>query len=181
MLARIYWSVWVVGTALIIMSGFGVVSPEIGWTGFVISCGAALLSYLPHRAAGARHGDPAVLTRAMLQTKDRGYDIAMEQLRSGGPVFFDGLIFAVHPSGELRLVTTASWPVRELDEMRVQQDVERAKGAFEDVARQAPEVAAAAMDKKLRVTLFSDFSKNRFEVCTIVDGQIDWRIKGKTH
>src|SRR5262249_38754281 len=102
MLTRICWIAWAVGTGLIILSWSAVVSAEVGWTGFIISLAAALVSYLPAKAAMSGRGQSALLTRAMLEAKDHGYDLAMQHMRRGGAVFFDGLIFAVR-RGELRL------------------------------------------------------------------------------
>jgi hypothetical protein len=164
---------------LIVLSWFAIVTPELGWTGFVISLVAVLVSYVPAKSASSRRGEPALLTRAMLGAKDHGYHLAVQHMHRGGAVFFDGLVFTVR-HGELRLVIGTAWPLQEMDEVRALQDAERAQREFEEVARQSPEVAAAAADKKIRVTVLSDFSGHGFEVCQIAEGQVEWRSRGRT-
>lgn len=51
-LYKLAWLIWVVGTALIVMSWVNIVSPTVGWTGFVIAMLGTLLSFVSNRLAG---------------------------------------------------------------------------------------------------------------------------------
>jgi hypothetical protein len=46
-LRQFCWVLWVVGTALIVMSWFGLVPPPVGWIGFVVSLVGVVVSYIP--------------------------------------------------------------------------------------------------------------------------------------
>lgn len=48
-LDRIVWTVWWMGTALIVMSWFGVVPSSVGWAGFGLACLGSLVSVVVHR------------------------------------------------------------------------------------------------------------------------------------
>lgn len=179
MVHRVCWSAWLVGTGLIILSWVDFVSPTVGWAGFGIALGATLLSYIPQRYAPRRAEDWACLTKAMIESKDSGYETAMGQLRRGGAVFYDGITIAVRPGNEFALGAVTSLPVAELDDVRVHQEVDRAKAAFETLARISPEVAGFADNHQLRITLFSKYGTKGFEICRVVDGKIEWKTKGK--
>ncbi len=179
MLRQAYWLVWSAGTILILLSWAGVVSPTVGWAGFAVACGAAFLSYLPRRAAPRTGAGCAVLTRAMTESKDRGYRAAIEHLRRGGRVFYDGMTLGVCPGNELWLAVVASAPVEDLDEMQVHREVERARAGLEALARCAPEVAGITSGRRLRVSLISEYGANGGEVCRVTDGHVEWMNKGK--
>ena len=179
MLHRVCWSAWAAGTALILLSWVNIVSPTVGWVGFAIACSAALLSYLPQRAAQGTGHDWAVLTQAMLEAKDHGYDVAMEHFRRGGTIFYDGMAFTVYPNSRFSLVGVASVPLAELDEIRAQREAERLQARFEALTRLSPEVAGAAQDKALRVSLISEYGARGFEICQVAEGRVEWKIKGK--
>src|SRR5262249_41691782 len=104
---------------------------------------AAGFQLAPQRSASGWNQNWAVLTQAMLENKDDGYDVAMEHLRRGGTVFYDGLCLTVRRSGEVWLVAVASVPLAEMDEIWAQRDAEPAHAVLEALARLAPEVAAA--------------------------------------
>jgi hypothetical protein len=176
-LYRIYWFAWLAGTGLILLSWVDVVSPTIGWVGFGIACGAAFLSYIPRGRGQGKTENWVVLTKAMIDSKDRGYDVAMEQLRKGGMVYYDGIAFCVRPGNEIACAVVASWPVAELDEVGVLRDVERTKAWFEALSRLSPEIAAIALGKNLRVSLFSDYGPEAFEICQVGEGRIEWKAK----
>jgi hypothetical protein len=178
-LQRIYWAAWLAGTALIVLSWFGVVSWEVGWVGFAVACGAALLSYLPRRTAGGAGAEAAILSRAMIESKDRGYEAAMAHLSRGGAVLYDGLAVLPHPAGELTVVGIASAPVPELDEVRALQDAERCLAGFEALARLSPELAGLAAERKVRVSLITEYGNQGFEICQVADGRVLWKVKGK--
>jgi hypothetical protein len=86
-LHRFYWAAWLTGTALIVLSWARVVTPTVGWIGFTTACGAALLSYIPRRSSPPASEDWAVLTTAMLESKDRSYESVIQHLRGGKPPF----------------------------------------------------------------------------------------------
>jgi hypothetical protein len=165
--------------ALVILSWTDTVRPAVGWVGFAIACGAALLSFLPQRSTQAQNRDWAVLTRAMVEARDHGYEVAMDHLDRGGTVFYDGMAFAARRGDELFLAVVTSVPVAELDELRVQRDVKRAQENFQALARLIPEVAGVALDRKLRISLVSKFGAEGFEICQVADGHVEWKVKGK--
>jgi hypothetical protein len=177
-LHRIYWIAWLAGTALILLSWFHVVEPLVGWVGFLIACVASFVSYLPHRSEQGAVQDWAVLTRAMIDSKDHGYDVAMDGLRKGNAIFYDGLVVA-STTREIVLTVMPSFPVAELDEVRAQQDAERARAAFETLTRLAPEAAAFAEGKDVRVHLISEFGPKGFVICQVAHGQVEWKVRGK--
>lgn len=50
---RLAWSLWIVGTILILLSWTNSVTPEVGWTGFVMALIGALLSWMPNHSQRA--------------------------------------------------------------------------------------------------------------------------------
>lgn len=177
MIHQVCWLVWLVGTALIILSWTSAVSTTIGWIGFGVACAAALITYLPQRTP--RNRDWALLTTDMLEANDYRYDAVMEHLQSGRPVWYDGLGFSLRPENEFALVIVASVPVHALDEERVVRDVARAKSMFEKLTRTSPELAGIASGKALRISVMSDDSEHAFEVCRIINDRIEWKVSGR--
>jgi hypothetical protein len=47
---QIAWILWVVGTALIVASWMGAVTPTVGWIGFAVAGVGALISWIPASA-----------------------------------------------------------------------------------------------------------------------------------
>lgn len=179
MLHHLGWLCWIGGAVLIAASQLSLVSAELGWTGFYVTLGAAVLSYLPRRDAQTptKTVDWAILTKAMLEAKDHGYDSAINRLQMGDTVLYDGLAFALRPGNALRLASAVSLPPGEMDEIRALRDAEQARTAFEALARSSPEIAALASDKQIHVSLLSELGGGGVEVCRVTDGQVDWPSK----
>jgi hypothetical protein len=178
-LHRFYWLAWAIGTILIVLSWVGVVTPEVGLTGFVIACGTSLVAYFTSRSSLPPRRETVVLTREMLESGDAGYELAMRHLSRGGSVLFDGLAFAPRRDAEFCLVAAASCPLNELDEPQIKRDVQRVRNQFLDLRRKSPEVAAVAAGKTLRVILTSELAGRAVQVCQVVNGQIHWQLPGK--
>jgi hypothetical protein len=175
--SRVYWSVWLVGSALIVLSWEDIVSPTLGWVGFSLACGAAFASYLPQRRVARKAQEWAVLTKAMVEARDHGYQVAMEHLGRGRTIVYEGLAFALRPGDEVALAAVASAAPAELDEARVLRDAEQAQACLENLARLSSEVAAAVHAKKVRVTLMSEFGARGKEICSVADGRVEWQMK----
>src|SRR5262249_32784125 len=171
------WLIWFAGTALILLSWFGVVSALIGWIGFGIACAAALRSYLPRKQI-PRNQDWALLTTDMIEVKDHRYDSVIKHLQSGRPAFYDGIGISMRPGNEFALVIEPSVQIHELDEQFVMREVSRARSMLEKLTRASPEIAAMASDGTLRISIMSEFTERGFEVCRIVNDTIDWKVNG---
>jgi hypothetical protein len=178
-LLRICWIAWIAGMALIVLSWTGAVTPAVGWAGFAAAVVSSLVSYVLPRPRPEQGPDWAVLTRAMVEAKDHGYDVAMDHLRRGGVVFHDGMAFALRPGGEVALSVVASAPAAEMDEVLALRDAERARAGFEALERAAPELASAAADRKMRVSLLSEYGASGFEICRVAEDQVEWKVKSK--
>jgi hypothetical protein len=175
MLQHICWFCWIAGGLLIAASHLDIVSTEVGWVGFYVTLGAAVLSYLPTRNAPppAKTEDWAILTKPMLQAKDHSYDSAINRLQLGDTVFYDGLAFAVRDN-IVRLATVASLPPGEMDEIRALRDAEQARNAFESLARSSAEITNLSSEKQVQVSLLSEFGGKGFEVCRVIEGEVAW-------
>jgi hypothetical protein len=178
-LYRACWTAWLLGTILIVLSWFGIVSATIGWSGFGIACLAALMSSASQRSSSEKVPECAVLTREMVETKGHSYEVAMDCLRRGGAVLYDGITVGVRAGAEMACIAAASWPVADLDDVRVSQDVERVKAVFETLTRLSPELAALSADKKLSVSLVSEYGTKGIEICRVGEEGINWKVKGK--
>jgi len=53
MLQKVYWGCWIGGALLVLLSRQGIVSPDVGWAGFYVACGAAIVSRIPWPARRA--------------------------------------------------------------------------------------------------------------------------------
>jgi hypothetical protein len=178
MIHRLVWFIWMVGTALIVLSWTSAVSTTVGWIGFGIACAAALVSYLPKKHVPPNQ-DWAILTTDMIEAKDHRYDSVMEHLRSGRPASYDGMGISLRPGNEFALAIVASVPVRELDEVVVMRDVARAKSVLEKLMRASPELTAMSSDRTLRISVISDYTERAIEVCRIINDSIDWKVKDR--
>jgi hypothetical protein len=56
----LYWSLWIFGTVLIVLSWLRVVHPLVGWTGFFITGAATLTSIVFNRIVGRQRGSVPV-------------------------------------------------------------------------------------------------------------------------
>lgn len=171
---RFYWPAWWIGTALIIGSWLGIVSPTIGWIGFSVAAVAAFGSYVLPRFAGVKEEEWALLTTRMLDTHDNGYRIAMERFQNGGSLMYDGVGFALRPNNEIACATVASVPVDELNNTIAFADATNAKALFETLVHRSPEFASAVAGRVFRVSILSDFGATGVEVCRVVGDSVDW-------
>ena len=146
-------------------------------TGFYVAFGAMIVSYLPRRERNNSGAEYVILTNAMLEQKDHGYEAAIASLRSGHTILCDGLSIAMQPDNVVVLATTASCRADELDEARALQDGERARKQFERVVGASPEIAALALDRTLWISLLTDYGAKGAEICQMKDGQVEWRIQ----
>jgi hypothetical protein len=176
-LYRIYWVGWIGGVIVIILSRFGLVTSDVGWAGFYVACAAAVLSRLPRRAAAEQDHEFAVLTRSMLESHDRGLELALDSLRRGGTVLYEGLAFAARPGNEFLLAAGASLPAAELNERQALQEAERAQATFAEIAKLSTEIAALASEKRQRISLISEFGVRGVEICQVTDGLVEWKIE----
>jgi hypothetical protein len=71
-LQKAYWGCWIVGVILILLSRLGMIAPEVGWAGFYLACGAAIISRI--RWPGRR--DPTASS-----TSQELYDLFIETLQ----------------------------------------------------------------------------------------------------
>jgi hypothetical protein len=170
---RFCWVAWFLGTALIVLSWVGLVRAELGWSGLVVACGTTLAAHFTMRSSLLPRRETALLTQEMLASKDADYKLAMQHLRRGGRVFYEGLTLATRRGGELCVVARASSPARELDRPQIELEVERVRHQFEDLQRLAPDIATAAADKKLRIILTSESNGRTAQVYQVMDGEID--------
>lgn len=80
MIQKLSWALWLVGTAIIVLSWFQSISPTLGWVGFGLALLGSLLSWTP-RSAAALSPRPANVVAdldRLVQLRDRG-DITEEQ------------------------------------------------------------------------------------------------------
>jgi hypothetical protein len=176
MFRQLCWFIWIGGTALILLSWTGAVSPTVGWIGFGVACAAALITYLPQKHIPPNQ-DWALLTTDMIDRKDHRYDSVMEHIRSGRPAWYDGIGISLRPRDEFALAIVPSVPIRELDEELVMRDVARAKSVLEKLLSASPELTEMASTRTLRVSVLSEYSQRAFEVCRIINDSIEWKAK----
>ncbi len=170
---------WLAGTALIIASWFNLVPNQVGWVGFFVACGAAFVSYLPaKRGTGSTQADWAFLTKAMVDARDHGYDVAVDRIRNGGTVHYEAISFSIPaPGGSVHVIAPASRPADEVDEIAVQRLVSTVTETLRALSGRAPEFAESLLDKPIRITIVSEPGDGATVICEYVDGTILWKSR----
>jgi hypothetical protein len=59
-LQKVYWGCWIVGVILILLSRQGIIATEVGWAGFYLACGVAIISRIRWPARRAPTTAPAL-------------------------------------------------------------------------------------------------------------------------
>jgi hypothetical protein len=172
----ICWICWAGGAILIFLSRIDVVPPALGWAGVLIAGLAVLVSYLPVRPQTIVVPDLAVLTTSMLESHDAGFAKAMSHFQAGGDVFWDGISFGIRGS-EVALSTVSHTPRNQLDDSAAIREAESVTNRFQIVLRSAREVAVAAAERTLRVSLMSPDKLLSREICRVAAGRVQWKFR----
>ena len=109
---QVAWYAWLAGTALIVGSWAGLVSPTAGWAGFAVSGVAALITWLPGRADRSQYP----LTWEGLPVEPSGVPVPHDmELASGTPLlahsqgqWWRATVVSVEEDGDV-VVTFPGW------------------------------------------------------------------------
>lgn len=170
---KLYWPAWWGGTALIAGSWFGIVSPTVGWIGFGLAGLASLGSYLLPSLAGIRPEDYVVLDSRMLQSKDASYHNAIIRFQNGASLMHDGVAFAFRPGNEIACAVVAA--AGALDDSSAMEIANHARSVFERLLSESPEFKSSVAGRTFRISILSGFDPNAYELCRVVDGQLEWK------
>ncbi len=169
---KLYWPAWWLGTALIVGSWFGMVSPRIGWIGFALTGAAALGSYVLPSIAGTRSEDYVLLDSRLIKTKGEAYRDAIQRFRHGASLIYDGVAFGFRPNNEIACGVVAD--PAELDDSAATDIATHASIVFDQLVLECTEFAAAVAGRTIRISILSSSDAHARELCRVVNERLDW-------
>jgi len=170
---KAYWPAWWIGTALIALSWFGIVTPTVGWIGFALAGTAALGSYVLPSLAGVKPEDYVILDSRLLNSKGDAYHNAIERFQNGASLMYDSVAFGFRPSNEIACGIVAD--VSDLDERAALELAGHAQSVFDTLSAESVEFRSAVNGRTFRISIMSRSDQSARELCRVVNGKLDWR------
>jgi len=172
---KAYWPAWWIGTALIALSWFGVVTPTVGWVGFVLAGAAALGSYVLPKVAGVKPEDYVILDSRLLNSKGDAYHNAIARFQNGAPLMYDGVAFGFRPNNEIACGIVADRT--DVDDAAAAELAGHAQSVFNTLSSKSAEFRSAVNGRTFRISIMSGIDESARELCRVVDGKLNWRRK----
>jgi len=169
---KAYWPTWWIGTALIALSWFGIVTPTVGWIGFALAGAATLGAYFLPSLAGVKPEDYVILDSRLLNSRGDAYHHALERFRNGASLTYDGVAFGFRPNNEIACGIVAD--TSDLDDTTASELAGHAQTVFDKLSVESPEFRLAVEGRTFRISILSGSDQSR-EICRVVDGRLDWR------
>lgn len=170
---KAYWPAWWIGTILIVLSWFGVVTPTVGWAGFALAGAAALGSYFLPSLAGVKPEDYVILDSRLLNSKGDAYHNVIERFRNGASLMYDGIAFGFRPNNEIACGIVAD--TTDLDGTAAAELAGHAQSVFDKLLAESTEFKSAVDGRTFRISIMSGVDQSARELCRVVNGQLDWR------
>lgn len=170
---KAYWPAWWIGTILIVLSWFGVVTPTVGWTGFALACAAALGSYILPSLAGVKPEDYVILDSRLLNSKGDAYHNAIERFQNGASLMYDGVAFGFRPNNEIACGIVADQT--DLDDTAASELARHAQSVFDTLSAESAEFRSAVNGRTFRISIMSGIDGSARELCRVVDGKLNWQ------
>lgn len=170
---KAYWPAWWVGTALIALSWFGIVTPTVGWVGFALAGAAALGSYVLASLAGVTPEDYVILDSRLLNSKGDAYHSAIERFQNGASLMYDGVAFGFRPDNEIACGIVAD--TTDLDDTAASELAGHAQCVFDKLSAESTEFKSAVNGRTFRISIMSGVDDAARELCRVVDGKLHWR------
>ncbi|MDZ7616434.1 MAG: hypothetical protein U1E05_05475 [Patescibacteria group bacterium] len=170
---KAYWPAWWIGTILIALSWFGVVTPTVGWAGFALAGGAALGSYVLPSLAGVKPGDYVILDSRLLNSKGDAYHNAIERFQKGASLMYDGVAFGFRPNNEIACCIVADR--NDLNDTAASELAGHAQSVFDKLLDESSEFKSAVDGRTFRISIMSRIDQSARELCRVVDGKLNWQ------
>lgn len=115
-----------------------------------------------------------MLNEHLLSSKGGAYHNAINSFQNGDTLIYDGIEFACPSKKEIvcRVVADRT----SLDDNAVFEIAAHTQSVVESLRNKSAEFDSAISVRKPRIVIASGNDANAFELCTVVDGSIDWRI-----
>jgi hypothetical protein len=101
-------------------------------------------------------------------------DVALELLREGSPLTFDGASFWIAPDDVLHVSVDSSWHISNITEQTALSDLERAKNVLAYLVRESPAFASIVGGYAQQFHFGYDSGKSGVELAPLVDGKLVW-------
>lgn len=170
---KAYWPAWWIGTILIALSWFGLVTPTVGWAGFALAGAAALGSYVLPSLGGMRPEDCVILDSRLISSKGEAYHNAIERFQNGASLVHDGVAFGFRPNNEIACGIVAD--TTDLDDLAASELAGYAQSVFDTLIAECSEFKSAVAGRTFRISIMSGVDQSARELCRVVDGQLNWQ------
>ena len=170
---KAYWPAWWIGTILIALSWFGVVTTTVGWAGFALAGAASLGSYVLPSLAGVKPEDYVILDSRLLNSRGDAYHNAIERFQNGASLMYDGIAFGFRPNNEIACGIVADTP--DLDEAAATELARYAQSIFDKLIAECTEFKSAVDGRTFRISIMSGADQSARELCRVVDGKLNWQ------
>ena len=102
------------------------------------------------------------------------FDVALELLREGSPMTFDGVSFWIAPDGVLHVSVDSSWHISNITEQTALSDLDRAKNVLAYLIRESPAFASIVEGHAQEFHFGCDAGKSGVELARLVNGKLIW-------
>ncbi|QDT03334.1 hypothetical protein K227x_17160 [Rubripirellula lacrimiformis] len=170
---KVYWPTWWLGTAIVALSWFGIVTPTVGWIGFALAGSAALGSYVLPSLVGVKPTDGVNLDSRLLRSKGDGYHKAIKRFQDGALLMYDGVAFGLRSNDEVACGIAAD--TTDLDELVAWELARHAQSVFDTLSAESVEFRATVDGRTFCISIMSGNGPSGRELCRVVDGKLDWR------
>jgi len=168
-----------IGITLLSLSLNSVVSARLGWLGFALAVPAAIVSLRLKRAAIIEPRSYVILNVHLLNSKGGAYHNAIDRFQKGDSLIYDGIEFVCCSKNEVvcRVVADRT----NLDANAALEIAARAQSVFKSLRINSAEFDTAVNVRNARVVIMSGHGASAFEICRVIDGNLNWRINANVN
>jgi hypothetical protein len=176
------WHVWLsdsqfpafyMGSTMLILSLAGFVPARLGWLGFAFALPAAVLSYRLKRPAVVEPRGYVMLNAHLLASKGGAYHNVIDRFQDGDTLIYDGMEFDCRSDKEIECRIVADRI--NLNDNAVIEIATHAQSVLRSLSNDSADFGAAVAGRGVKVLIMSGYGKTAFELCRVLDGEIDWR------
>jgi hypothetical protein len=162
------------GSTLLLLSLNGTVPAKLGWLGFGIAVPAAIVSLRLKRSAIVGPRGYAVLNVHLLSSKGGAYYNAINRFQNGDILIYEGVEFDCCSNNGIVCRVVADRI--SLNDNAVFEIAAHAQSVLKSLRNNSSEFDTAVNVRNACVVIMSGHGAKAFELCRVMDGNLDWRI-----
>jgi hypothetical protein len=102
------------------------------------------------------------------------FEVALELLREGSSITFQGVSFWIAADGSLHVNIDSRWQIENITEQTALKDLERAKSVLAHLVRESPAFANIVEGSQQHFHFGCDAGKSAVELARLIDGKLVW-------